>query len=934
MADPKSITPSMSAEQIWQTLLRMKGSRLPELANFVTWYDPVTGEPITVLDHVHNLIKFENELYDAVVRKEGNPREVLTQRKDQRVKNLSPDKIDAFTTYYRSVAESENGARKLMLLRIATSLHDIGKIEGRGEDTYASAEHSMPVLEKLKEEGVITEDEVKLVLALIFLHDMLHTMHFGETVPREISRYLAENNINETLYYELAPLLYILDIGSVGRGVISDIHLDDVIFYTKAENLRRAIARWDQIRLYLGFCGEEFYPINFASIVDILETGIEAPEYLRDSIERLKTIDAEGYRFLMDKLLTDVSFTGHAIFIFRHINKLSQSHPEAMNNLLKLLYLLSMIHRANNQIKKIHFMPVKNDTAFAEILNNFLDRFAIEEIEEMFRESAPALEEVNARLQIPFISENEVLVIDTKALLTASYMEENRLSFILIKPDGITQRDRIIEMLQEKDIEIIYEGEPRQLTEEQAREFYKAHEGERYYEDLVRYITKGEVIPIIVRSDREDAVDYVKDIIGPPTGLDKESRKAGMRGELMTGQDRDSTKPAVENRIHGSDSVYSAVREASVVIGREELLRAISRRGPPPKVVFGIPLTAEIRGEQDRIRQAIKDASTRIPEKIEVVFFEDTGNEVKNMEYVTGIAEEKGALMAIPVRRDVNAQGLIEEIEKADFLAHVSRDLFRLINPDMARLNETTAQLMDEEKLREAVLRLSTLISPIASQKLTTLSIYNMRMTSIARQTSIKLSPETLDYPKDEEAPERALLVRTNSLGELKMIAEEHRYRKPKKLRLKIMLAVADEKELEELSNKEVLQNMLEKMDIDSDILNIDDIEIMTKAKADGLSIRDMRNSELLAKYTDENIGILDIKRDGREKDRDLLKKTVFAEYDTIVTAEDYDRTVEHMAKKEPNTEGLLYFSLPKAEALIRRLIQEIEAYKQILMAA
>jgi len=104
-----TVAPSMSAEDIWQVAVR--NTELPELDSptFVTWWDPVTRQPITVFNHIHNLIILENELYNAAIRGQGNAQEVVARRRDQRVEQLSPEKINAFIEYYKKIAESQFG---------------------------------------------------------------------------------------------------------------------------------------------------------------------------------------------------------------------------------------------------------------------------------------------------------------------------------------------------------------------------------------------------------------------------------------------------------------------------------------------------------------------------------------------------------------------------------------------------------------------------------------------------------------------------------------------------------------------------------------------------------------------------------------------------------------------------------------------------------
>ncbi|MGB2705616.1 MAG: nucleoside-diphosphate kinase [Candidatus Omnitrophota bacterium] len=143
------------------------------------------------------------------------------------------------------------------------------------------------------------------------------------------------------------------------------------------------------------------------------------------------------------------------------------------------------------------------------------------------------------------------------------------LSFVMIKPEGMTAKGRIIDMLKARGLTIVYEGRPMSLTEAQAREFYITYKGQPYYEGLVKHITSGEVIPILVRSGKENAIADVRDIIGPLRGIDEDGNKTGIRGELMTNEDREAA--IVKNYVHASDSIANVVRETSIVIGADVL---------------------------------------------------------------------------------------------------------------------------------------------------------------------------------------------------------------------------------------------------------------------------------------------------------------------------------------------------------------------------
>jgi hypothetical protein len=350
----------MTGEAIWNFLNNPAVSRLPELESipYSASVNPATNKPYTVSEHVYGLIAFEDELHNATGDL-GTQKAVVRARKDSRIDLLSDSKIEAFVKYYNTVADSADGAKKLMLLRIALALHDIGKVNGAGEDRYASLEYSKPVVAKLIESQVITESEGGLILALIYLHDTFNTMHYGESVPVEINNYLEKEKIEKSAYYELSPLLYIFDVGAANTGYLSDTHLDNAIFLSDANNADEVSKCWPAIRLYYGFCTPGFEAINLKLTIKAVD-GDNIPAKLKRAVAQLDP--AKWDEIKNSTLLKDISVT-NAIFILRELNGRS---PQ---NLLKLLYLLSKVHQAHDEFKVITFTPVENKKLFASFLN-------------------------------------------------------------------------------------------------------------------------------------------------------------------------------------------------------------------------------------------------------------------------------------------------------------------------------------------------------------------------------------------------------------------------------------------------------------------------------------------------------------------------------------------------------------------------------------
>lgn len=98
-----------------------------------------------------------------------------------------------------------------------------------------------------------------------------------------------------------------------------------------------------------------------------------------------------------------------------------------------------------------------------------------------------------------------------------------------------------------------------QLDEQFVREHYAAHEGQQFYEPLVRYTISGPVVAMVLEG--KNAVRVVRDMMGQTFGSD--SPPGTIRGDY-----------ALSNRynlIHGSDSPQSAEEEIRRFFTPEEL---------------------------------------------------------------------------------------------------------------------------------------------------------------------------------------------------------------------------------------------------------------------------------------------------------------------------------------------------------------------------
>ncbi|MGN0035282.1 MAG: nucleoside-diphosphate kinase, partial [Coriobacteriales bacterium] len=95
------------------------------------------------------------------------------------------------------------------------------------------------------------------------------------------------------------------------------------------------------------------------------------------------------------------------------------------------------------------------------------------------------------------------------------------------------------------------------VTLEQAKANYAEHEGKPFYEGLLKYITSGPVVKMIISG--EDAVANCRKLMGATNPL--EATPGTIRGDFGLVMD--------ENVVHGSDSPESAEREIGIFFGED-----------------------------------------------------------------------------------------------------------------------------------------------------------------------------------------------------------------------------------------------------------------------------------------------------------------------------------------------------------------------------
>jgi nucleoside-diphosphate kinase len=126
-------------------------------------------------------------------------------------------------------------------------------------------------------------------------------------------------------------------------------------------------------------------------------------------------------------------------------------------------------------------------------------------------------------------------------------------TLILVKPDAFARNltGEIIARFERKGLKLVALT-LMTMSRDLAARHYAEHEGKRFYEELVSFITSGPLVAMVLEG--EQAVVAARHVIGATNPLD--ATTGSIRGDyaISVGQ----------NMVHGSDSPESAAREVAL----------------------------------------------------------------------------------------------------------------------------------------------------------------------------------------------------------------------------------------------------------------------------------------------------------------------------------------------------------------------------------
>ncbi len=143
-------------------------------------------------------------------------------------------------------------------------------------------------------------------------------------------------------------------------------------------------------------------------------------------------------------------------------------------------------------------------------------------------------------------------------------------TLVLIKPDGVKRGliGRIIQRFEDAGLKIVA-MKMVWIDKDLAERHYEAHKGKPFFETLVKYITEGPVVAMVLEG--VDAVNVVRKIVGPTDP--REAPPGTIRGDFahVAMTVADEKRRGLPNIIHASGSKEEAEKEIYLWFSVDEI---------------------------------------------------------------------------------------------------------------------------------------------------------------------------------------------------------------------------------------------------------------------------------------------------------------------------------------------------------------------------
>jgi nucleoside-diphosphate kinase len=116
-------------------------------------------------------------------------------------------------------------------------------------------------------------------------------------------------------------------------------------------------------------------------------------------------------------------------------------------------------------------------------------------------------------------------------------------TFLLIKPDAVKKNliGEILKRTEDAGFKLM-DLKMAKFSLPQAKRFYQVHKGKPFFEQLVRFVSSGKVVAVLL--SRRNAVKKLRELVGATDP--KKARRGTIRHDLATN--------VTKNAVHASDS--------------------------------------------------------------------------------------------------------------------------------------------------------------------------------------------------------------------------------------------------------------------------------------------------------------------------------------------------------------------------------------------
>ena len=134
-------------------------------------------------------------------------------------------------------------------------------------------------------------------------------------------------------------------------------------------------------------------------------------------------------------------------------------------------------------------------------------------------------------------------------------------TFVMIKPDGVQRRliGKILQRFEQAGLKIVA-MKFLKVSHELAEKHYEVHKDKPFYESLIKYITSGPVVAMVIEG--QNAIERVRKMVG--TTDPQKAEPGTIRGDFCQHIGR--------NVIHASDGKETAEKEISLWFSEDEII--------------------------------------------------------------------------------------------------------------------------------------------------------------------------------------------------------------------------------------------------------------------------------------------------------------------------------------------------------------------------